>query len=55
MVGTWVLDSILFISYYCWIKLFSSFLQVVTKLNVTKPSHVVCILKSASRSEDGRP
>lgn len=43
MIGACVLSSVLFISFYCWNSLFSSFLQVVNGLNVTEASYVVQI------------
>lgn len=43
MAGACVLGAVLFISYYCWTSLFSSFLQVVNNLSVTEASYVVQI------------
>ena len=43
MAGACVLGAVLFISYYCWASLFSSFLQVVNNLSVTEASYVVQI------------
>ncbi|KAJ9145005.1 Siderophore iron transporter mirB [Pleurostoma richardsiae] len=43
MVGACVLGAVLFFSFYCWNSFFSSFLQVVNNLSVTKASYVVQI------------
>ncbi|UNI17475.1 hypothetical protein JDV02_003815 [Purpureocillium takamizusanense] len=43
MVGACILGTVLFISYFCWFSLFSSFLQVVNDLTVTEASYVVQI------------
>ncbi|CAK7243771.1 MAG: hypothetical protein STHCBS139747_005299 [Sporothrix thermara] len=43
MVGACILGAVLFVSYYCWISFFSSFLQVVNNLSVTNASYVVQI------------
>ena len=39
--GACILSATLFLSYYCWISYFSSFLQVVNNLSVTDASYVV--------------
>lgn len=38
--GACILGATLFISYYCWMSYFTSFLQVVNNLDVTKASYV---------------
>ncbi|CAM6002887.1 unnamed protein product [Sphagnum balticum] len=38
--GSCILGAVLFISYYCWAYYFSSFLQVVNGLDVTRASYV---------------
>ncbi|KAF4983167.1 hypothetical protein FDECE_17361 [Fusarium decemcellulare] len=43
MVGSCILGSVLFISYYCWYSFFGSFLQVVNNLSVTHASYVTQI------------
>ncbi|KAK2841627.1 hypothetical protein FQN49_006070 [Arthroderma sp. PD_2] len=43
MVGACFLGTVLFISFFCWNSFFSSFLQVVNGLSVTKASYVVQI------------
>ncbi|KAL4744705.1 hypothetical protein BDW72DRAFT_187947 [Aspergillus terricola var. indicus] len=40
MVGACLLGTVLFISYYCWFSMFTSYLQVVNNLSVTKASYV---------------
>ncbi|KAL4793879.1 major facilitator superfamily-domain-containing protein [Aspergillus venezuelensis] len=40
MVGACLLGAVLFISYYCWFAMFTSYLQVVNDLSVTKASYV---------------
>ncbi|KAL7907345.1 major facilitator superfamily domain-containing protein [Trichoderma velutinum] len=43
MIGACMLGMVLFISFFCWNSFFSSFLQVVNDLDVTKASYVVQI------------
>lgn len=43
MIGSCALSTVLFISFFCWNSFFSSFLQVVNDLDVTKASYVVQI------------
>ncbi|KAL4926556.1 major facilitator superfamily-domain-containing protein [Aspergillus undulatus] len=40
IVGACLLGAVLFISYYCWFSMFTSYLQVVNNLSVTKASYV---------------
>ncbi|KAL4987967.1 major facilitator superfamily domain-containing protein [Aspergillus falconensis] len=40
MVGACLLSAVLFVSYYCWFAMFTSYLQVVHDLSVTKASYV---------------
>ncbi|KAL2795397.1 major facilitator superfamily domain-containing protein [Aspergillus keveii] len=40
MVGACLLGAVLFVSYYCWFALLTSYLQVVNDLSVTKASYV---------------
>ncbi|KAL3479231.1 major facilitator superfamily domain-containing protein [Aspergillus californicus] len=40
MVGACLLGAVLFISYYCWFAMFTSYLQAVNDLSVTKASYV---------------
>ncbi|KAL2839510.1 major facilitator superfamily domain-containing protein [Aspergillus pseudoustus] len=40
MVGACLLGATLFISYYCWFSMFTSYLQAVNNLSVTKASYV---------------
>ncbi|KAL6228919.1 hypothetical protein BDW75DRAFT_246199 [Aspergillus navahoensis] len=40
MIGACLLGAVLFISYYCWFSMFTSYLQVVNDLSVTKASYV---------------
>ncbi|KAL4756445.1 major facilitator superfamily domain-containing protein [Aspergillus foveolatus] len=40
MIGGCILGAVLFISYYCWFSMFTSYLQVVNDLSVTKASYV---------------
>ncbi|MCJ1294906.1 hypothetical protein MMC34_006465 [Xylographa carneopallida] len=40
VLGACVLSATLFISYYCWASLFSSFLMVVNGLSITEASYV---------------
>jgi MFS family permease len=40
MVGACLLGAVLFISYYCWFAMFTSYLQAVSDLSVTKASYV---------------
>ncbi|MCJ1283550.1 hypothetical protein MMC26_002880 [Xylographa opegraphella] len=40
VLGACVLSATLFISYYCWASLFSSFLMVVNNLSITEASYV---------------
>jgi MFS family permease len=43
LVGACILGTVLFFSYFCWTSLFSSYLQVVQNLSITKASYVVQI------------
>ncbi|PTB36142.1 hypothetical protein M441DRAFT_62150 [Trichoderma asperellum CBS 433.97] len=43
MVGSCILGTVLFISYFCWNSFFSSSLQVVNNLGVTEASYIVQI------------
>ncbi|KAL5001704.1 major facilitator superfamily domain-containing protein [Aspergillus recurvatus] len=40
MVGACLLGAVLFVSYYCWFAMFTSYLQVVNDLSVTRASYV---------------
>ncbi|OAA59702.1 siderophore iron transporter mirB [Niveomyces insectorum RCEF 264] len=40
VLGSCILGGVLFVSYYCWFYYFSSFLQVVNDLSVTRASYV---------------
>ncbi|KAL1870000.1 hypothetical protein VTK73DRAFT_2843 [Phialemonium thermophilum] len=48
MVGACILGTVIFVSFYCWNSFFSSFLQVVNDLSVTKASYVVQIYSLGS-------